>query len=415
MTYSVITSGSNLTSNEFVCSECSSEIIETREGFVCSNCGLIPEGFQKVEYHLPYNADIIQHAVLGTTQIGYKRERLRNAQSAKLEKLNRLHSIRDNKQAVLDGAKIEISRIFTALSLPESYTNVVFKKFKEIRDGLRLGTKFRNPEKLVPIVIYFVLKMRNVAISQKRLLGVSRIEKNDFNAFKFQILKFIPQYAERNRKDFILQKVMGITEDLGLGMEFYYQSKKILYKMWEGIKGTKDDVVAGLVCSLSTLCSFRDQVSVSFICKKLGICMSTIQSQVKKRIIERYHVKGFTSLVRSHELVQEVLVKLSVLEGEESPREEKKEKEDISQELICISLGRAEPIFNHALEKEYYAFIFCDTQQGLNCVSTQVRPIAMQQQKESLFAPSGKEIRNEDFLFTADIVCWPGKGPPESY
>ena len=65
-------------------------------------------------------------------------------------------------------------------------------------------------------------------------------------------------------------------------MEFFYQAKKILYKLWESINNTKDDVIAGLVCSISALCSYRESVSVNAICMRLDIKMSTIQTQVKR-------------------------------------------------------------------------------------------------------------------------------------
>jgi len=353
---------------EIRCDICSStDIVETSEGYTCRNCGIELE-IQKMEYYRPYNDDILQHAVLGTTQIGYKRERLRNARSVKLEKLNRLHTIRNNKQTVLDRANIEISRIFTALKLPGAYKELVFKKFKKIRDGLHPGTKYRNPEKLVPIAIYFTLKLQNISVNETKLLEVSKIEKKEFNAFKLQIQNFIPKYAERNRKDYILQKILEISEHFRLGMPFYYQSKKILYKLWQGIKCTKDDVVAGLVASISALCSFKEGVNVNLICKRLGIRMSTIQSQVKKRIMDRLNITGFVSLVKSSDLLKEVLIKMDLLEPKKAESsKESSIKEDVkklpdhidsdgSPDILQVELGYAERIFNSVNDIDYYFY-----------------------------------------------------------
>ena len=94
-------------------------------------------------------------------------------------------------------------------------------------------------------------------------------------------------------------------------MAFYFQSKKILFKLWDNIKNTKDDVIAGLIASISILCSFKDNnVSVSSICKKLGIKMSTIQSQVKKRIFEEFKISGFTTLIKSTDLLKKAMIKM---------------------------------------------------------------------------------------------------------
>ena len=84
---------------------------------MCSECGIVLE-IQKLEYHRPYNADVLQYATLGTTQIGTKRERMKHSDSLRLEKLNRLHLIKENDETVLDKAQIEISRIFNCLNLP---------------------------------------------------------------------------------------------------------------------------------------------------------------------------------------------------------------------------------------------------------------------------------------------------------
>ena len=96
-------------------------------------------------------------------------------------------------------------------------------------------------------------------------------------------------------------------------MGFYFQCKKILFKLWDNIKNTKDEVIAGLIASISILCSFNDKnVSVSSLCNKLGIKMSTIQSQVKKRIFDEFKISGFTTLIKSTEILKNVMVVLIV-------------------------------------------------------------------------------------------------------
>ncbi|MFX1257275.1 MAG: hypothetical protein ACFFAN_05425 [Promethearchaeota archaeon] len=298
----------------FNCDECgSADIKETIEGYACRTCGLVLET-QKLKYNRPYNNDIVHYAKLGTTQIGSKKERLQNSNSFKLEKLNKLHSIKTNDETVFEKARIEISRIFNCLNLPEALKSLIFKRFKEGRAKLKPGTKYRAPEKLVPISIYYALKLQNVSINEKELLEVSKISKKDFNAFKLLIPLYFPHYKTRNRKKYILQKVLEVREFFGLGMAFYYQSKKILDRLWNIIKCTKDDVVAGLIASISALCSFKNKITVNAICSKLGVKMSTIQAQVKKRIFDRFRVAGFTSLVKSSELLKKIMVKLGLIE-----------------------------------------------------------------------------------------------------
>ncbi|MFW9879581.1 MAG: hypothetical protein ACFFG0_41425, partial [Candidatus Thorarchaeota archaeon] len=116
-----------------------------------------------------------------------------------------------------------------------------------------------------------------------------------------------------------------------LDMDFYLLSKNILDKLWEYINNTKDDVVAGLCASIAVLCAFKDRVSTYKVCKFLNIKMSTIQLQVKEKICKRFKISGFTTLVRSAELLKVFLREIGLLP---------------SQGVITLNLNNARRIFN---------------------------------------------------------------------
>ncbi|MFX1337988.1 MAG: hypothetical protein ACFFDK_05225 [Promethearchaeota archaeon] len=346
---------------ELICDSCNSkDVIETREGYVCGCCGLVLEG-KKIIFNRPYFSDIQHYAKMGTTHIGNVRERLAHAHSKKLTHLQKLHSIESNEKELLTHAKIEISRIFMGLNLPPSLKQLVYYKFIKIRSAIRPGTKYRTPEKLVPLTIYFVCKFDNISINEDELLEVSKISKKDFNAFKLQILNFFPEYIERDRKTYVLQKIMEIAEHFKLGMEFYFQSKKILFRLWGSIKNTKDEVIAGLVTSISVLCSFKDKdVSVSAICNKLGIKMSTIQSQVKRRIFDQFQITGFTTLIKSSELLKNVMEKMGLLPIKKDEFNNEQINDAAAKrknpEIVEIKLGGARQTCNHLMNIGHYFF-----------------------------------------------------------
>ena len=335
------------------CDLCSStNIIETKEGYVCHDCGGVLE-IQRFVYHRPYFSDVVQYAKLGTTQIGNVRERLAHAHSVKLNQLNKLQCIASNEKALNRQAKIEISRIFNCLNLPCSLKELICRKFKKIRSAIRPGTKYRTPDRLVPLTIYFVFKFRNISINEAELLEVSKISKKDFNAFKLQIQKFMPHYKERDRKQYITQKILEVSESFELGMDFFYLSKELLYKLWNVIKNTKDDVIAGLVTSVAALCTCKEQVTVSSICTKLGIKMSTIQSQVKKRIFEQFKINGFTTLVKSSELLKQVIKKMNLISVEQ---ESQNVAGTVVPDIVEIKLGDAIYAVNHFDDPSFYFF-----------------------------------------------------------
>ncbi|NVM16997.1 MAG: hypothetical protein HWN80_04725 [Candidatus Lokiarchaeota archaeon] len=340
------------------CDTCGSDdVIETREGYSCRDCGIVLE-IQKLEYHSPYDRDIVQYAVLGKTQMGYKRERRNLKNAIRLEGLSKLDSLRTSEESVNVLARVEIKRILTVLGFPLTDVEPLLERFKYNRSQLGKGTKYRSPQMLCPCIIYAYYKENNKPIREKDLLEVTSISKKDFNAFKFSILRIWPEYKERNRKEYITQRILEVTEHFNLGMPFFYQSKKILNRFWDNIKNTKDDVIIALVTSITILCSQQNKVSISALCNRLDVKMSTIHRQVEKRVMQKFKISGFKSLVRSADLLKKVMIKLGVMDPSIIDSNEDIEKNSDTDDMIQLVLGNAKPVFNSLNEnKDYYLFV----------------------------------------------------------
>ena len=334
----------------------SADIIDTPGGYACRECGIVLE-IQKLQYNRPYNEELIQNAKgVGKTQIGTYRERRVSPNFGEFNRLNRYNSIIPNEQAVNERANAEIKRIFSKLDLSEynSVKEMVSERFKEIRPQLRKGVKYRNTDKLAAIISYFCLKLRNISVNASDLISASKITKREFNDFCYQVRKYMPEYPERNRQKYILNRVFEISEHFGLGMDFFHLARKILNKLWHGIKGTTDNALGGLVSSISLLCSHNEDVSVNAICSRLGIRMSTVQAQVKKKIIEIFRVVGFISLIKSSDLLLQIMEELGLLEVE--CLEVQEEVKEEASEIVEIVLGTATEVFNAVDNINYYYF-----------------------------------------------------------
>ncbi|TXT61052.1 MAG: hypothetical protein BAJALOKI2v1_50020 [Promethearchaeota archaeon] len=298
---------------ELKCDECGSFEIDTINGeYVCKSCGLVLN-IKKLDYNKPFKDDKIQNNIISSTKIGHKCERLKNGHSIQIQRLSKIHSAKNTNEVLNHRIRIEISRILNALNLPFSYREMIVKKVKAIRNSLTPGTKYRNPDKLIPIVVYMFMKFQKISINKEQLLEISRVNKRDFHAFLLTIQKFFPKYDEEKKKAYINQKIMEISEVFDLGMQFYFLSKKILYTFWDAIKCTKENVVAGLVSSIAVLCNYKDKVPISAICSQLNIQMSTIQAQVERRIFDALNIPGFQSLVKSADLLKDTMVKIGIL------------------------------------------------------------------------------------------------------
>ena len=406
-----------VTSNpEYQCDVCgSANIVETREGYTCRTCGIVLE-VQKLEYHRPYDADVVQYAVLGKTQIGFKSERRQLQHSKKLENLSRIDTSRSSEENVVITAKVEIKRILTALGFSFKDIDVILSKFKENRAKLGKGTKYRSAEMLVPCIIYAYYKENNKPISERELLDVAKISKKDFNAFKFSIIRIWPEYQERDRKQYISERILEVSEHFKLGMPFFYQSKKILNRFYESIKNTKDDVIIGLVTSITLLCSQRGDVSISALCNRLGIKMSTIHRQVEKRVIQRFKVPGFVSLVKSADLLKKVMGKLGVLDLGVIDAIDVPKKPLENDDIVQVVLGNANQVFN-SLERSEEHLLFVKEASGYLVTSitnnyNNFNSIHKHKLKES-YTSNKNEM--DDYQESVKVELWRyynPKGPP---
>jgi hypothetical protein len=331
------------------CDVCHSRNIQkTLEGYVCGDCGIVLSRLI-MEYHRPYNETTIHHAPKGRTQIGTIKERYYNERSPHINKLNKLDSERSNDERVRESAHYEIRRILSTLGLPLAEVAPIFKLFMKLRKCLQKGTKYRSVRKLVPITIYLYFKLYCKGINEQELLDISEISKKEFNNFKLQLRNYIPQYYSRDRKQFILQKILNITVAFNQDMQFYHAAERVLERFWEIIKNTKDDVIAGICTSIIALCEAERDLKVNVICNHVGIQMSTIHRQIEQKIFERLRVEGFESLVRSSDLLRKIMIKLGVIEDNDS-------LEPQPMSVLRIKIGNATNIFNAHESIEYYIY-----------------------------------------------------------
>ncbi len=173
---------------------------------------------------------------------------------------------------------------------------------------------------------------------------------------------------------------------------------------------TKDTVVAGLVSSIAALCSYKDKVTVSEICKELNVKMSTIQWQVKDRIFERLRIEGFSSLVKSSEMLVRVMVKLGVIEPEHDDEADANVKlEKGALNVVEVKLGNAVQTFNHYDNTEFYLFALAN-----GCGTNTLVGLKIYEEKRQILVVDGKISEGVDKLFDLDCLTFHSKGPPLS-
>ena len=233
-----------------------------KEGLlVCSGCGLVIDESPIQKYYPPRKQEYDRHgteshAILNSNQIGNIKERVVNKASRQLIRLNRLNTILESERLVKVSIFLETRRILNVLGLSEKLQNGIVETTFNFYNQLEKRTKFRGPEKLVPIAIYLVCLQQRIMIRIPELVQVSSITMSGFKkGLKLLLTVNRPLYEEFRstefRKEHILLILSGLDSLFSLPQDFMAYAKDILDLLWLFINQTTDSAIAGLIYYLS--------------------------------------------------------------------------------------------------------------------------------------------------------------------
>ncbi len=297
------------------CEECGSDLFIASNGYhTCKGCGFVSEGLI-LEEQIFYSHENKTSCYFKNTTIGTRLERIRHQYTSRMNSMIKLDCDKNKHQLLIQGAREEIKTLLFILRLPEKDIRVIFTIFKDFHPKIQKGTKFRKPEKLIPCIIFVYYKYyESRPISSVELINYSRINLKELNDFLYHNNHL---WAGHNmdKQSMVLKLILKVTEEYKLGMDFYYQSEKILLGLWEYICDTTEHLLAGIACSLTILCVSGYKVRVSNICEKLNISMSNISKKFKDKIVKAFKLEEYKSLVKSAELIKRFLIGLSLIDS----------------------------------------------------------------------------------------------------
>lgn len=297
------------------CEECGSDIIIASKGYnTCKGCGFVSEDsvFEEQIFNSYENKKV--NYVINTT-IGNPLERIRDQYTGRIYNMIKLDCRHNKDQLLIQKAKQEIKRLLFILRLPEKDMIPIFTIFKDFHSKIQKRNKYRNPENLIPCIIFVYYKyIEHRVISSVELINYSKINRNGFNYFLTHYNYLWPGY-NMDKQSIVLKLILKVTEEYKLGVEFYHQSRKILLGLWEYIRDTTEQILAGLACSLTILCVNGYTVRVSHICEKLNINMSNISKKFKDKIVRFYRLENYKGFVKSADLIKRLLFRLGLIEN----------------------------------------------------------------------------------------------------
>ena len=181
--------------------------------------------------------------------------------------------------------------------------------YLRIKDELPNGSQYGSLYRLAPAVIFLFFKLQNFQFEFKNFVDNLDINREVFLKRIKYTLTYFPEYNTRDPKIIIFKKITSISKVFGLGVKFNNMAKKIMYRFWDDIKFTKDDVIVGVVCFLTLLKMNITSVSCAKMCKKVGISMSAVHYQVNNKIFKQFSSKEFKGLKKSSEEIKFIINK----------------------------------------------------------------------------------------------------------
>jgi len=278
------------------CIECGSDILIVSNGYhTCRGCGFVSEDLV-LEEQIFYSHENNTSSYFKNTTIGNRLERIRHQYTSRMNSMIKLDYDRNKNQLLIQTVWEEIKTLLFILRLPEKDIRAIFTIFKDFHPKIQKGTKFRDPEKLIPCIIFVYYKYyESRPISSEELINYSKISGKELNFFLTHYSYLWAGY-NMDKQSMVLQLILKVTEEYKLGMDFYYQSEKILLGLWEYICDTTEQILAGFACSLTILCVSGYKVRISNICEKLNISMSNISKKFKDKIVKENRLLQFILL-----------------------------------------------------------------------------------------------------------------------
>jgi len=127
----------------FECDLClSHDIIETDQGYVCTDCGLMAE-YERFGLNYPDEKVRKDHEILSYTSIGTKCEQQTSIHSTTLKRLQtrHFHSNNNYDDTIKQQIREEVSRILFVLGFSTTFKEEIIRKATNARDCFDAGTR----------------------------------------------------------------------------------------------------------------------------------------------------------------------------------------------------------------------------------------------------------------------------------
>ena len=182
------------------------------------------------------------------------------------------------------------------------YEAVLYKKecqalFFRVLSPLKKCTKYRNALLLTPVVAYMVFRAKGEVIKAVDLCRVAQISLSDFKEGLLLVNPACSNYIERDRQKSVVQLIDKTNAKFRMEITFKETTKKLLKTFFPLFANTKDNIVAGLIFTLSLVVLDRELSILSDVFEALGTDTTRAYYHIGRKIFKPNGLgdfKGFT-------------------------------------------------------------------------------------------------------------------------
>jgi len=269
-----------------------------------------------------FSEDFIKFIVVGETNenLKYRWEKYRLGIRSEESVLHFLHEIYDDFVKEILALKHEsledVHSIIVEVQEFQQLKPQCSSRFLTIWKKMSKYSKYRSPDRLCPPFIFSFFKANNIHVTSKFFLQQYRFSRHEWNESLRRIFRHFPAFRHRNRAQVVMGRITEVKDFFNLSSEFHRNSTVLLKKLWNYLNTTTDDVIAGTISALSLLSIKDDTITISKVCKRIGISHSSIIYQIKYKLFGALKIPGFNTLKSSKELIRsEIFGKIVGLEN----------------------------------------------------------------------------------------------------
>ncbi len=187
--------------------------------------------------------------------------------------------------------------------------------YYRIRDLVNPQSQHKALDKLGPVLLYMFLKTRGILLVLPSFLNLYNLKYYEFTTGLKKVVKLYPDFHMRDKKGIIKKYIATILKSFSVEQRVISHALSLFSHFYPLVQYKKEEIVAAIICALTSISFDLYDVSMRLICEKAGIRQSTLHTSMLDKIFPYLKIPSSLGLKPSFELMKrKISKKTSLLE-----------------------------------------------------------------------------------------------------